>query len=140
MRNGEVTARIAQRLQELRERQNLSVRAVARLSGLGTEVVSRAERGIATPNVQTLARLCAGLNVTLSEFFSETSRPSRTAGSARRLLALLDSVAPESQHSVIEGLERVFSGLLEPYAPAATRVPAAAERGAAYRAKKVRRR
>lgn len=140
MRNEEVTARIAQRLQELRERQNLSVRAVARHAGLGTEVASRAERGLTTPNVQTLARLCNGLNVTLSEFFSETSRPSRSASSSRRLLALLDSLAPESQHSVIEGLERVFRGLLEPYATAPTRVPAAAERGVAYRAKKVRRR
>jgi transcriptional regulator with XRE-family HTH domain len=69
MRNEDMGAWVATRLRELREAQGLSLRGLARRAGVTTEMVSRAEKNSKTPSVNTLARLCQGLGVSLAEFF-----------------------------------------------------------------------
>ncbi len=129
MRNEDVGQRIAARLKELREARQLSVRALGVRAELGTEVVSRAERGLQTPSVQTLERLCGGLDVTLAEFFAEEHRKpgSLAAARVRRLEAILSRLEPGSQDLLVKSLEGLTTALTR-FENTAVPVKAAAER------------
>lgn len=140
MRNHDVARRIAARLRELRESRQLSVRALGLRAGLGTEVVSRAERGLQTPSVQTLERLCQGLHVTLAEFFSEDGEAiaTMTAGRSRRLEALLTRLDPSAQDLVLASLEGLISATTARFQNTAVPLQAAAERKSRYSARQRR--
>ena len=62
---------VAERLKELRLGRGLSLRKLAQRSDLTPEMLSRAERAERTPSLETMARVCQGLDVTLAEFFAD---------------------------------------------------------------------
>jgi transcriptional regulator with XRE-family HTH domain len=55
----------------LRQRKGLSLRALAELSGLSTNAISRIERGENSPTVATLRQLANGLDVLVIDFFKD---------------------------------------------------------------------
>lgn len=61
---------IGERLRSLRCRRALTLDALAGSSGVSRAMISRIERGEASPTAQLLSRLCAALDVTLSAFFA----------------------------------------------------------------------
>lgn len=63
--------RISLRLRELREAAGLSLAALAELSKVSKAMISKIERGEASPTAQLLARLANGLGVSLSTLFGE---------------------------------------------------------------------
>lgn len=65
---------VGDRLRELREERNLSMRALARLSGLSANELSMIERGKSTPSVSTLYKLAEAMEVPITCFF-RTERP-----------------------------------------------------------------
>jgi len=65
----EISRFVADRLKALRTERCLSLRKLAQRSDLTPEMLSRAERAERTPSLETLARACQGLGVTLAEFF-----------------------------------------------------------------------
>ena len=65
---------VGDRLRELREERNLSMRALARLSGLSANALSMIERGKSTPSVSTLYKLAEAMEVPITCFF-RTERP-----------------------------------------------------------------
>jgi transcriptional regulator with XRE-family HTH domain len=114
MRDQEVAKRIAERLTHLAEARGLSQRALAKRAGLPPEVVSRAVRGQHTPSVATLERLCDGLGINLSTFFSDAlpatvaeDAPGRGADPARRFGQLVEGLTPRSQAQVLKGVESI---------------------------------
>ena len=66
----ETTINLAQRIRILRERRNLSQRALAEASGLSRNTLSLLERGQSSPTVSTLKRIALALGVDLDAFFS----------------------------------------------------------------------
>ena len=60
---------VGPRLLEVRRARGLSLRALAALSGLSVNAISRIERGDSSPTVSSLQRLAAALDVPLIEFF-----------------------------------------------------------------------
>ena len=72
MENGEtnIDAAIAERLRALRNGRNMTLDELAGRSGVSRAMISRIERGEASPTAQLLSRLCAALDVTLSAFFA----------------------------------------------------------------------
>lgn len=62
------------RVRTLRERRNLSLRALAELCDISPNTVSLIERGLSSPSVDTLQRLATGLRVSIASFF-ETGEP-----------------------------------------------------------------
>jgi transcriptional regulator with XRE-family HTH domain len=84
----DVTQRIADRLKELREQHKLSIRALARASGLSPELLSRSERGVTTATVASISKVCEALGIDLPTFF-EFDRGVKTAP----VDPLLDEVA-----------------------------------------------
>lgn len=62
--------RVAVRLKTLRAERGLTLDALAQLSGVSRAMISRVERGEASPTAALLARLCSALGVSLSVFFA----------------------------------------------------------------------
>lgn len=64
-----VSVDVGQRLKDLREERNMSMRALAKRSGLSANALSMIERGLASPSVSTLNKLADALGVPITAFF-----------------------------------------------------------------------
>jgi transcriptional regulator with XRE-family HTH domain len=66
---------VGNRLRQLREAHNVSMRTLATMSGLSANALSMIERGRTSPSVSTLYRIAGALAVPVTDFFSpEESR------------------------------------------------------------------
>ncbi|MCK3779849.1 helix-turn-helix domain-containing protein [Ensifer sesbaniae] len=61
---------IGERIRTLRTEQNLTLDELASSSGVSRAMISRIERGEASPTAQLLAKLCSALSTTLSALFA----------------------------------------------------------------------
>ena len=64
---------VGQRIRELRTKEGLSLRALAKLSGLSTNAISLIERGDNSPTVSSLHNLATALAVPITAFFEQNS-------------------------------------------------------------------
>ncbi|MBN2117240.1 MAG: helix-turn-helix domain-containing protein [Anaerolineales bacterium] len=109
--NDAVSVNVGERLRELREARNISMRALAARSGLSANALSMIERGKASPSVSTLYKLADALGVSITTFFG--------AEIERKQVVFLK--ANERTHvpftrGVFEGLGgEQFVGRLEPF-------------------------
>jgi transcriptional regulator with XRE-family HTH domain len=62
---------VGQRLRVLREERGISMRALARRSGLSANALSMIERGLTSPSVSTLNKLATALEVPITAFFRQ---------------------------------------------------------------------
>lgn len=68
---------VGMRLRQLRQERRLSMRSLAKLSGLSTNALSMIERGRSSPSVSTLYKMADALGVPITAFFrSEPLRES----------------------------------------------------------------
>jgi transcriptional regulator with XRE-family HTH domain len=65
------------KVRRLRERRNLSLRALAEMCDLSPNTVSLIERGLSSPSVDTLQRLASGLGVPIVAFFEAEDAQAR---------------------------------------------------------------
>ena len=72
--NDAVSVNIGERLRELREARNISMRALATRSGLSANALSMIERGKASPSVSTLYKLADALGISITSFFGSDSQ------------------------------------------------------------------
>src|SRR5574338_29572 len=71
--NDAVSVNVGERLRELREARNISIRALAARSGLSANALSMIERNKASPSVSTLYKLADALGISITSFFGSTS-------------------------------------------------------------------
>lgn len=64
-----ISVNIGDRLRELREARNISMRTLATKSGLSANALSMIERGKASPSVSTLYKLAEALGISITSFF-----------------------------------------------------------------------
>jgi transcriptional regulator with XRE-family HTH domain len=70
-----ISVNVGERLRELREARNISMRTLAAKSGLSANALSMIERGRASPSVSTLYKLAEALGVSITSFFgTDTER------------------------------------------------------------------
>jgi transcriptional regulator with XRE-family HTH domain len=62
------------RIRQLRNRKGVSLRALARLSGVGVATLARIESRKANPRLNTLIRLADVLDVSIQQLFEKRSR------------------------------------------------------------------
>ena len=72
---GALDGRIAQRLRRERQRLDLSLEELSARSGVSRAMISKVERGEASPTAALLGRLCAGLGLSLAQLFADESQP-----------------------------------------------------------------
>lgn len=107
----EKTMDVGHRLRELRTERGLSMRALARLSGLSTNALSMIERGKTSPSVSTLYKLSEALEVPITAFFR--TEPPREAIVFRKAN---NRSCVEFQRGLWEGLGgESFLGRVEPF-------------------------
>ena len=72
--NDALSVNIGERLRELRETRNISIRALASRSGLSANALSMIERNKASPSVSTLYKLSDALGISITSFFGNVER------------------------------------------------------------------
>lgn len=71
MENGILEKSIGERIRTLRAEKNMTLDQLSVASGVSRAMISRIERGEASPTASLLARICAALGLSLSGFFAE---------------------------------------------------------------------
>lgn len=105
------TVDVGDRLRILREERGLSMRSLARESGLSTNALSMIERGKTSPSVSTLAKLASALGTPITAFFR--SEPERSSIVFRKTSQRNRVIIPDG---LFEGLGGdAFNGFLEPF-------------------------
>jgi len=61
--------KVGVRLRDLRQERGMSMRSLARLSGLSTNALSMIERSLTSPSVSTLYKIADALNIPITAFF-----------------------------------------------------------------------
>jgi transcriptional regulator with XRE-family HTH domain len=106
-----ISINVGERLRELREARNISMRALATRSGLSANALSMIERGKASPSVSTLYKLSEALGVSITAFFSSDAQRKQVVflkGSERTRVSFV--------RGVFEGLGgEQFVGRVEPF-------------------------
>jgi transcriptional regulator with XRE-family HTH domain len=106
-----ISVNVGERLRELREARNISMRALASRSGLSANALSMIERGKASPSVSTLYKLSEALGVSITAFFSSDSQRKQVVflkGSERARVSFT--------RGIFEGLGgEQFVGRVEPF-------------------------
>jgi transcriptional regulator with XRE-family HTH domain len=74
MMEAELEITIGARIRQLRVAQSLTLDELSTASGVSRAMISRIERGEASPTASLLGRLCAALGLSLSAFFAEEER------------------------------------------------------------------
>jgi transcriptional regulator with XRE-family HTH domain len=77
LQNESHTIDVGARLRELREERGVSMRALARRSGLSANALSMIERGLTSPSVGTLNKLAGALEVPIVAFFHKEEQKYR---------------------------------------------------------------
>jgi transcriptional regulator with XRE-family HTH domain len=101
---------VGRRIRELRQAAGLSLRAMAKRSGLSTNAISRIERGESSPTVASLLRLAGVLRVHVADLF--------TAGSERLTILVRqgDRLQSRGPGQLMESLGAGLPGqMLEPF-------------------------
>ncbi|QGP93343.1 helix-turn-helix protein [Neomoorella glycerini] len=91
---------IGLRIKFFRERQNLSMNALAKRSGASQSAISEIENGKRQPTFEVLERIVKGLGLTLAEFFAEET-PSLPPD-LRQLLREAESLTPSQRKKLVE--------------------------------------
>ncbi len=75
--NDAISIDVGQRLRELREARRISMRELARRSGLSANALSMIERNLTSPSVSTLNKLAAALEIPITTFFRQEPEKSQ---------------------------------------------------------------
>jgi len=106
-----VSVNIGDRLRELREARNISMRALASKSGLSANALSMIERGKASPSVSTLYKLADALGVSITSFFGSDAERKQVV-----FLKADERARVSFTRGVFEGLGgEQFIGRVEPF-------------------------
>jgi transcriptional regulator with XRE-family HTH domain len=106
-----VSVNVGERLRDLREARNISMRTLAARSGLSANALSMIERGKASPSVSTLYKLADALGVSITSFFA-------TDIERKQVVFLKSDERPHVSFSrgIFEGLGgEQFVGRVEPF-------------------------
>lgn len=112
----ELETAIGDRIRLLRQQRAMTLDDLAARSGVSRAMISKVERGEASPTAQLLARLCATLGTTLSRFFAteeEAASPLSRRGDQRlwrdpETGYIRRSVSPEGVSSPVDIVEVEF--------------------------------
>lgn len=106
-----VSIDVGQRLKHLREERGVSMRSLARTSGLSANALSMIERGLTSPSVSTLNKLAGALEVPVTAFFRTERERSKIVH-----LKASDRVRVPVNLGLVEGLGgEQFSGRIEAF-------------------------
>ena len=106
-----ISINVGERLRELREARNTSMRTLAMKSGLSANALSMIERGKASPSVSTLYKLAEALGVSITAFFGSDAQRKQVV-----FLKGTERTRVSFTRGIFEGLGgEQFVGRVEPF-------------------------
>lgn len=97
-----------ERLYYWRNKKNMSVYKLSKLSGVSDNHIRNVENGIKQPTIKVLKALTDGLNITLSEFFNtEDGKVFYLTAEERRLLEYYRRLSKDKADILMEFYERM---------------------------------
>jgi len=99
-------------IQRLRRARGWTQEVLADRSDISTDTVRRLESGAMAPNIDTLVRLCAGLDLLVSTFFAALELPDNDV--TRDVIDLLGTRPPREQTLAINMLRALVANLDDP--------------------------
>ena len=93
---------VATRIDLLRTEQNLSLRDLAKKSGISKSELSDIISGNKIPNVYTLYLICTTLHISLSDFFDFDDATIKLRGKETILIKIFREISPMSQDTLIK--------------------------------------
>lgn len=106
-----ISVNVGSRLRDLREERKISIRGLARKSGLSANALSMIERGKTSPSVSTLYKLADALGLPITTFFGEEIEKSTVV-----FMKADERSRVPFQRGVWEGLGgENFAGRVEPF-------------------------
>ena len=98
----DIVSMTSQRIDYLRVQANLSVRTLAKKSGIATSAMYNIINGSKVPNIYTLHSICNALCISLSDFFDFDDEVIRLRGKENILIKIYREVSPMSQDTLIK--------------------------------------
>lgn len=99
---------IGKRCRELRESKGFSIYKLSELTGLSNTHISDIEREIKMPTFETLSRLLAPLDISISEFFNESDNLIYATDTEKELVYYYRKMPPNKAQLLVE-VFRLFS-------------------------------
>ncbi|WP_319402420.1 helix-turn-helix transcriptional regulator [uncultured Anaeromusa sp.] len=93
---------ISKRIIELRKSKGYSTNKLATLAGLSQGFVRQVELGEKQPTVDSLSKICVGLNISLGDFFSDETELSLDI---RQLITVAKTLTPDQRRALHTFLE-----------------------------------
>lgn len=100
---------VGRKLRHFRNERGFSQEQVALSSGLNTNSIGMIERGVKSPTIITLKRICDSLGITMAELFlyeNDAVAPD-SAHSAQKAAALIQRMPPQDAARVTKIVEQV---------------------------------
>lgn len=112
MEGDALSVNVGERIRQLREERDLSIRALGRASGLSANALSMIERGRTSPSVSTLYKVAEALGVPITSFFR--TQPAKEPIVFRKAA---ERTRVPFTRGLWEGLGgEMFQGAVEPFA------------------------
>ena len=103
-------ASFGERVRTLRERQGVTLKQLAQLSGLSDRYIIQVEQGAANPSLESVLRLALALQTSVTDLLPEDAKNATAGGPARKILQLLEGRSSEQ----IARIADAVSAFLEP--------------------------
>jgi XRE family transcriptional regulator, aerobic/anaerobic benzoate catabolism transcriptional regulator len=106
-------ANFGERVRTLRERQSITLKQLAQISGLSDRYIIQVEQGAANPSLETVLRLALALQISMTALLPQDANKAAAepTGPARKILELLEGRSSEQ----ISRIADAVSAFLEPH-------------------------
>lgn len=98
---------ILERIYQLRTERGWSEYQLAEASEIAQSTISSWYRKEMLPSIGSLEKICRGLGITMSQFFSDDSESITLTDEQRRLLEGWERLSPKQRKSLIDFLENL---------------------------------
>ena len=106
-------ANFGERVRTLRERQSITLKQLAQISGLSDRYIIQVEQGAANPSLETVLRLALALQISMTALLPQDANKAAAepTGPARKILELLEGRSSDQ----ISRIADAISAFLEPH-------------------------
>jgi len=98
---------VLERIKELRDGRGWSNYRLAKEAKISENALNNLFRRNNVPTIPTLESICAGLGITLSQFFADGNEPVALSDTQREMLNTWDSLTDEQKISLLDFIKKI---------------------------------
>lgn len=106
----ELASIVGKRIRKIRQEEGLSLELFARQCDMNAAYIGHIERGIQNPTLNTLERICKGLNISIEELFkSKDSIADINSTMTHYLTQITCDLSPEQFHQLLNVIQSIVA-------------------------------